>query len=235
MNFSELIVDIDFLCGTTSASYPIADKTRNINNEYQRIAVLIDQISDSWQFDDNNTTAASASRKSYITMGNASASYEMPTTIFRIDGAEVKNNNGDWIKLKPLDPVKDLTISRDEYLTTPGVPVYYDLEGKYINLYPSPASADVTLTNGLLVRASKEVTEFPTTATTTEPGFVSPFHRILSLAASIDFVDDSSVKNRLVSMRDRLERGIINFYSHRNSELPTKIMPNGKRFWRQYL
>lgn len=229
MTITELKADINFLCGSTSASYPVADKIRNLNQEYQRVAVAIDQATDAWQFDDSNATAA---RTTYITLADASASYEIATTLFRIEGVEIKDSSGDWQKLTPFDTVKDLSISREEFLSSKGLSLYYDLEGNNIRLFPPPGTAWCGTTTAMAVRASRNVTEFPTTAGTAIPGFSPPFHRILSLAVAIDFVKDKGERDRLLQMKDRLERGLVIFYSRRNSELKKNIQPH--RNWRQY-
>jgi len=41
MTISEIKSDIDFLCGSTSATYLDADKIRNVNIAYQDVARVI--------------------------------------------------------------------------------------------------------------------------------------------------------------------------------------------------
>lgn len=41
MNVTQLKSDIDFLCGSTSGTYPDADKIRNMNIAYQDVARVI--------------------------------------------------------------------------------------------------------------------------------------------------------------------------------------------------
>jgi hypothetical protein len=232
LTFSDITTDIDSLCGSSSASYPLATKTRNVNAEYQRVAVLIDGVTDSWQFDDYNQ---SAPRTYTATMSHASANYLIPNTLFRVEGVEVKDDNGDWVKLRHFEPHNELDVSREEFMASASLPIYYNLEGNNVYLTPPPHSAYCTVANGLMVRASRTVTEFPTTATTTVPGFASPFHRILSLAAAIDFERNDKQRNLFLQMRDRLEKGLIRFYSSRDVAKPSGIYPRGKRLWRQYL
>jgi hypothetical protein len=100
-------------------------------------------------------------------------------------------------------------------------------------LYPSPASGDVTLASGLQIMVSRDVSAF-SSASTTEPGFARPFHRILSLAAAIDFTRDQQEKDRFIQIKDRLEKGLVRFYSKRSEENRTSIQPLGKKNWRQY-
>jgi len=226
-----LVEDIDFLCRTTSASYPLNDKVRNINQAYHDVTRLIWAAADDWQYDDSNATDLP---KVLRTMGHASASYQIPTTAQEIQRVEVKDSSSDWRKLRPID-YRDINISLDEYLSTADMPIYYDLVGNYVTLYPPPSSAYTTLTSGLALRVGRDVTEFTSASTTTKPGFATQFHRILSLAAAIDFEKDPGQLRLFNQMKDRLEKGLQAFYSTRETERRSQLRPKGKRRWRQYL
>ena len=231
MNLSTLKSDINFLCGSTSATYQDVDKVRNMNVAYHDVARTIWESDGDWRFDDSNNTDAPLA---YKTLGHASASYVIPTTAMRIEGVEVKDNNGDWTKLSPLS-YHEMAVSPEEIYSTPGLPMYYQLEGNEVRLFPSPSSAYATLSSGMLVRLNRNVTEFAATASTPTPGFATPFHRILSLAASIDFTQDEQQRNFLIAQKSRLEKGLVRFYSKRATEFKTQIKPAGKKRWRQYL
>ena len=51
-----IVEDIDFLVNTNSTSYPTAQKTRNINEWYNRVIGWILEAQDDWQWDDTNQT-----------------------------------------------------------------------------------------------------------------------------------------------------------------------------------
>jgi len=231
MTFSEITADVDFLCGTTTASYPIADKTRNINVAYQDTARLIWESSDKWQYDDSNKSTLPVAQSDLF---HGQKDYELDTYAQIVRRVEVLDSNGDYVKMKPKDEA-EIDIATDEYFSDYAMPIYYDLVGRSVLLYPSPSSAYCTTTDGLQITVERDVDEFATTATTATPGFATQFHRILSYAAAIDYIDDPSVKDRLIAMKSRLEDGLKRFYGRRNQELTTKISPKGKRFWRQYL
>jgi len=226
---SSICDDIDFLCRSTSASYALLDKARNVNHAYHDAARLIWESCDDWNWDDTNQTGYPLA---YRTLANASAKYQLPTTAFSIEGVEVKDSNSNWAKLKPMD-YHDLTISPEEYMETPSTPLYYDLVGNYIRLFPPPASASVTLPSGLCLRMARDVTELAS-ASTGSPGFAAPFHRLLSVRASLDFEQDPNQRSLLREMRNRLEKGLTRFYSHRAVESPNTVFPRQKRNWRQY-
>lgn len=232
MTTSEIKADINFLCGSTSATYPDADKMRNVNVAYNHVARLIWDSADGWNYQDSNTAGLPVA---FTTMTHDTQDYTLPTTAQRIHRVEVKQNNGTWLKLAPID-IHDMLVAAPEFQgNNPGLPLYYDLQGRSVSLYPSPASGSVTLTSGLAFYVDRDVTEIATTATTTTPGFAKPFHRILSLAAAIDFTQDDRQRQLFVTQKLDLERGLVRFYSKRNVERPTTISPHSRRRWRSYL
>jgi hypothetical protein len=231
MNLQNLKADVNFLCGSTSATYPDADKVRNMNVAYQDVARLIWESDGAWSFDDNNNTDYPIA---YRTIANASGTYLIPTNAQRIESVEIKDANGQWLRLKPLDYV-DLPVAPSEYLTGTGTPIYYHLEGTQIELKPTPGTGYVTMTSGMAVRLNREVTELAVTATTTTPGFATAFHRILSLAASIDFIQDNQQRQFLAAQKARLEQGLVRFYSKRGDEMRSRVVPAIKKRWKMYV
>lgn len=231
MNITNLKSDVHFLCGSTSASYPDADLIRNINIAYQDVARLIWSSAGGWQFDDSNATTLPIAR---TTMVHNQQDYSLPSTTQRVEEVVVKDSDGNWQKLRQFD-IHDTTIAPEEYMESAGLPLYYDLIGSSIMLYPKPSSGYCTLASGLGVYVSRDVTEFATTATTASPGFATPFHRILSYAAAIDFVQDQNERNLLVQLKTNLERAMVDFYAKRNVESNSTIKPRSRKVWRQYL
>ncbi len=230
MNIQTIKSDIDFLCGSTSATYTDTNKIRNVNVAYNDVARLIWESEGAWAFDDSNNTDSPVATR---TMAHASATYLVPTTAIRIEGVEIKDNASYWHKLLPI-AFADFTIAPEQFLTGNGLPIYYQLEGNEITFYPAPASASVTLTSGMKVRLARNVTEFPVTATTTSPGFPTSFHRILSYAAAIDFTQDNTQRQFLVQQRARLEKGLMTYFSKRGLEYKTRILPAGQKRWKLY-
>lgn len=229
MNALQLRQDVDFLCGSTSASYPDADKMRNINIAYNDVARIIWESS-SVLWEDSSKTGQPVS---YVTLGHTSAHYMIPTSAMKIVGIEVRNSAGDWEKLRATT-YEELGISPEEYLSDPGMPYKYMIEGNDIRLFPSPSSASCALTTAMAIRLNSTVTDLPATATTASPGFASPFHRILSYAAVLDFTQDEAQRKNVLFQKERLERGLRNFYAKRVVELPATIKPASKRNWRKY-
>jgi hypothetical protein len=230
MNWSELRADVDFHCGSTSGSYSDADKMRNMQVAYQGVATLIWESDPTYSFDDRNNTGSS---KAYRTIANASASYLIPTTALRVRGVEIKDSQGNWSKLSPIT-YEDMVLSPEEYLRGTGLPIKYMLEGAEIRLLPAPGTGFTTMASGMAVILSRDVSAVSPTATSTSPGFAAPYHRILSYAASIDFVQDKSHRDFLLGQKIRLERGMSKFYSNWAPQYKTTIKPHSRRTWRRY-
>jgi len=222
--------DIDYLCGSTSATYPILDKRRNIYNAYNDVSHLIWEVAYGWQYDDSNQTTLPVAQ---ATLVHNQQDYTVPSVSQRIERIEIKDSNGDWVKLEAKD-TRDINVAIDEYVSSPGLPAEYDLIGNSISLYPAPSSAYCTMTSGMQLILSRDVSAFAS-GSSAEPGFARPFHRILSLSASIDFTEDPQRLKKLLLMKDRLEKGLTRFYSKRMEEYKTTITPHGKNRWRRYL
>lgn len=231
VNGNGLLQDVDFLCQTTTASYPLVDKVRNINNHYLNVNRLIWETAEGWQYDDSNKTDLPIAT---TTLVHNQKNYTVPSTAQRIQRVEVKDINGNWKLLSQID-VNDIKDSINEYMDTPGMPIYYDLIADSVFLYPSPSSAFVAGADDMQLYFDRTVTLFTSASTTASPGFSEPFHRILSLGASIDFEKDDLKLRRMVSEKSDLVEGLKRFYSHRNVERRNSIRPATRSRWSQYL
>lgn len=234
-----IVHDTLYLCGlpTVSASfssYSLHDITRNSNIHYQDAVSKIWQAADGWQYDDSNKTDLPIGTTN---LTNNQQDYTLPTDAQRISRIEVMDSNGDYQKVEQKD-IHDVNVAMSEYYDEPGMPLYYDLIGRSVMLYPIPVSGagGATLTSGMRVYFDRTPDEFETngtTASTTSPGFADPFHRLISLGNAIDYEQDKSRHDRLVAMRTAIEKGLTEFYSKRNVERPAQIRP--KKNWRNYL
>ena len=231
MTISDLKADVHFLCGSTSASYSDANLMRNVNIAYRDVCRIIWESDGGWKYDDTNATTLP---KAVTTLVHNQQDYTLPTTALGVERVEILDSAGNYLKLKPLDK-QEVTTGLPEFLGgNPGTPLYYELVGTSLLLYPSPHSAYVTPTAGLTIYMNRVVTDIAVSATTTEPGFASPFHRILSYAAAIDFTQDQTQRNFLVEQKARIEEGMVRFYSKRAPEVKSTIKPGQRRKWRQY-
>jgi len=230
VNIQEIDNDIDFLCGSTSGTYAPTNKRRNMNIAYHDVARIIWESDGGWHYDDSN--AATLPRATTSLVHNQS-DYTLPTTALGVRRVEVLDGGGNPIKLRPLDPA-EVTVGIDEVLGSGGTPRAYELMGNSVILYPTPLSSAVTVTDGLTIWVDRKVTEIAVSATTTEPGFATPFHRVLSYACALDFSQDPQQRQFFAMQKERLEQAMRTFYAKRAPEVKSVIKPGARKKWIKY-
>ena len=70
-------------------------------------------------------------------------------------------------------------------MDTPSQPMYYRLVNGTAQIYPAP---NYTKTAGIKVLFDRDSVDFVTTDTTKTPGFASPYHEILPIGVSIEWL-----------------------------------------------
>ena len=227
-NFLGILQNIDFWIlgssATASTDYAAADKTRQVNNWYNRVVSLILQADGRWEWDDTNhtdlpiaTTALVADQQDYEITG---------ATFLKITRVEVKNNAGDYQRISPISQQDKKHIALSEYKETAGMPQEYDKLGNSIFLYPKIASAQVTLAAGLKVYFQRNVSLFAATDTTKVPGFAEPFHEILAMGAARDYCIANDMQSRVAILDKeitKIEAEIIKFYAQRDRDEKTRM------------
>jgi len=225
-----LIQDCETLLGMSAGDISgdttlLKDFTRLINARYRQVNSWIWQASGSWEYDDSNYTDLPVATTDIV---DEQQDYELPSTAQKIDRVEIKDTNGEWVTLKAIDKsmVQDALA---EFYETPGIPKYYDLVGRSILLYPKPDTAQVGVDDALKVYFSRDIQEFSYTDTSTEPGFVSDYHRLLSLGAALDFAISRNMRDRIPYLREQLEQlknDLQQFYGFRHRDLKPRIIPS---------
>jgi len=217
-----LVQDINYLLfgsSTATSPYAIADMTRNMNSYLDKVVGIILQSDGRWEWDDTNqtdlpigTTTLVANQQDYEITGE---------TFLTIRRVEVKDNNGNYYEIDPIDQRDIQGQSMTEFYKTPGRPLYYDKIGNSIFLYPKPAAANVTLAAGLKIYFQRTASYFTASDTTKEPGFAPLYHRILSVGAGLDYAIANEMMNKITilqAMYDKLEQGLVDFYSKRSQD-----------------
>lgn len=224
-NNTGILQDITFLTGADTNAYPNVERTRNANRWYYKAVIAAFHASADWDFDDTNQAGTPINTSS---LTNSTATYTLPSGALKIKRVEVLDSNSDW---KVVQPINDdqIKVGKDEFMSTDGLPLYYELEyGNTLRLYPAPDNnVSVTLTNGLRVYHLREVDEFVASDTTQEPGLAEPYHRILSLGAAYDFAiakgkDNASVLRQELEM---LMNDLKEYYAKRHDNFDTRIRP----------
>lgn len=206
--------------------------TRLINEALNRVTSLILKSDGRWQFDDNNNTDFPIGTTSLVTTaGSEQQDYALDVTHLKILGVEVKNSDGDFYGLTPIDQVDIMDNSVTNFLSTPGKPQYYDKLGNSIFLYPPPLAADVTASGGLKVRFQRPPSYFVYTDTTKVPGFNSLYHRLVALIASRDYAISKSMKvaKGISELATQAEEALIEDYTLRNKDERIRITSKGRR------
>jgi hypothetical protein len=217
-----LVEDIDFLLGTSSSDYSLANKARNINSWYDRAVNLILSADGSWEWDDENytstrpiaTTSLVANQQDYSLAGEG---------ILRVLRVELKDSAGNWTQLEQFSQDDKRGTALVEFLKTAGTPQYFDLAFNSIFLYPKP---DYSLSGGLKIYYQRDFDHFTASDTTQYPGFNPLYHRLLSFGAALDYAIANTMPNKIAMCQNeiaKLEAGIIDSYSTRNRDLKTRM------------
>jgi hypothetical protein len=182
-NDTGIVQDIYWLTGTNTTSYPLKDIARNVNRWYYKAIVAQMHSNREWQVDDSNFTTYPIATTTLVA---AQKDYVLPTDLLKLQRVFVKDVNGEYQPLHPIDAQKRAQDITEEFKTD-GIPLYYDVLGDSIFLYPAPAAGSVTLSAGLKLLYSRDFDAFTAADTTQEPGFPEPYHRILSFGGSYDW------------------------------------------------
>jgi len=210
---------------TDTAQFPIIEFTRYANNRYREADSLIWQHTGTWEYDDSNYANFPIATKDIVADRQ---DYEIPSVARKIDRAEVLDVNGDYQLLYPMDKSQIGEQSMTEFLSTSGLPRYYDVIARSLFLYPAPSASDVTTSEGIKLYFTRDIDEFAITDTSTEPGFDNHFHRLISLGSAYDYCMAHGVQGRLNPIKEEmnvLKSQMTDFYGMRHRDMQPKIIP----------
>lgn len=229
-----IVEDTDFLVGTDSTKYSTANKTRNINERFRLIWTMIFEAYGGWRFMDDNVSDTSTGvpyADQDITSGTGL--YALPTGALTIDGVEIRTSvSGPLQKLTPITHEQFLELGGDGYFASNGTPTHYLPQGDVLRLLPTP---NFNMRNGtegaygMRVFFDQGISAFAATDTTKTPGFASPFHRMLSVGAALDYALLNGMSKKIANLSaiwNDYERRLKAFYSKRYKErYPNRITP----------
>ena len=211
-----IVQDIDFILNTDGTSYPIDDKTRNINNWFSRVVSLILNADGRWEWDDQNQADDPIYTANLV---SGTQEYAISSVTFlKILKVEIKDSAGNWISVTPISLDDMRGRSMTDFNNVAGTPKYYDKLGNKLWLYPKPNYAS---TDGLKIYYQRNQVAFTKTDTTKVPGFAAPFHKILSLGASLDYCLSKGISNKVPLLREeiaKLELGLQEHYGDRGHD-----------------
>lgn len=223
-NGLDLYSDTRYLCGldetSDTASYPIKAFTRNANQALDHVLSLIFRSDNLWEFDDTNNTGELLDTSTALVSGTAK--YALSVSWLKIGRVRIKDPNGNWITLTPVNRAQ----LNDALLTqTSGTPAEYDLLGNYLYLYPAPNYAS---TGGLEVQFQRGSSYFVNTDTTKTPGFATQFHRLIAYYAAMDYCDINGMLERSAALTSRtmaMEQELLTFYAQRDTDAKVTLSP----------
>lgn len=135
-------------------------------------------------------------------------------TLTRID---IKDSNGKWTQLKPIDQF-EVDGALDSFYATSGVPIYYDkINDNVIRLYPKPASS---VTAGIKFYFQRTPSYFTATDTTKEPGVAGILHRGFVISSSYDGAIALGLPNlqALSVEMQKEEQFMMDYFLNRNND-----------------
>lgn len=224
----QLIEDKTNTQSSTSSSYPLRTKLRDINMALDDYAVLVNNSSGTQQGDDTNHVD-NPSFKTNLVSGQQSYSYtvdENSNQILDIYRIECKDANGNWYVLIPYDEFgDDVAISQRETLS--GAPKgYYKMgNGIFLDVKPNYNQRLVEEGEGGLRWFSNRtykyfVADGSDAVTPTVPGIPNPHHRFLAVKPIYWWWADKDPAKASYWLNEvnKLEKSIEKFYSDRKRD-----------------
>jgi hypothetical protein len=203
-----------------------AEFIRLLNVRYRMADTEIWKASNEWGWDDTNQTDLPVAT---TTLVDTQHDYSLPSTARKIERVEVKDTNGNWSLVYPIDKSQFTEEAMTEFEETDGIPKYYDMVGNSLWLYPAPDSSLTSTTSALRLYASRDIVAFSTTVNATtiavSPGIDNHFHRYISAGASYDWALTKGLKKvpYLKQMVDEMSNDIKEFYGARHTDFGTRL------------
>lgn len=162
--------------------------TSGLNLAFDEVLPIVLSSDAKWQWDDPNHTndpRATTDLESGVS-SYAFITDEQGNSVLELQGVFIKAPDGNWKKLQAVDTgTSDTDAIQEANATNAGTPYRYDKHGVSIVLDPIP---NYSSAGGLRAIFSRAQSYFAHDDTSKTPGIPSPFHRLLSLIASRDWV-----------------------------------------------
>jgi hypothetical protein len=225
-----MVARMNRIAGTTNVTYPLVDKASDSNEALDRYWFLALTADGKWQLDDINNTDLPSARAQ---INSGQQDYGLSTDMLEVDKVLVKDSAGIWTELTPIDIRQSRSnIHAQNIIELPsgnsGVPTHYDISGNSLFLDPVP---NYTQAASLRVIFKRGANYFISTDTSKQPGIPSIHHPYIVRRAAWTFLNDKNpVKaDKLFASIQQEEDAIQEFFSKRNSNEPTKVIPARRR------
>lgn len=224
-----LIEDVTFWTGADTNKFPLADRTRSINEWYRTVWSWIFEAYGGFLFIDDNISYASGSSNGLpyadLDFNSGTALVDLPSNALTVVGFEMRTiANGPLEPLTVITHEEFLDMGGDAAFPSTGTPIYALFQGGVVRPLPTP---NFTLTSAARVYFDPEIATFVAGDTIRAPGFVSTFHRVLSIGASRDYGIGRITDKKVAALSGLLldyEKRIKGFYSKRlKARQPNKL------------
>jgi len=198
----------------------LATFTRLINSGVDQTETEIMKVDGNWQWDDKNHGDKPSAT---TTLVNGQADYTLDMSHMKVIGVEVKDSDGNYRPISPIDytEIRKSGTTESEFFETDAMPVYYDLKGDILTLFPAPATGQVTMSAGLRIVFQREADYFTSSDTTKELGIPRIFHDVPVLFACAKYAKANSMGDKARELDAELTRRVKDlkeFFTKRNLE-----------------
>jgi hypothetical protein len=216
---------------TSADDWDSDDLLDAINDATAELYMLIMQADGTWQIDDSNQGDLPIATSALVSGQRA---YSLDVSHIRITAVEVKDQNGLFRMLDPIDAraIAARGESITEYMNDTGTPEEYDKLGASVLLTPIPDYSQADSLKLHFQRPNEEFTAADVTAGTKEPGFNSQFHWIIPDLVTYEFEIDNnraSAARRLIKITDGKAQ-LAKSFGRREKDTIKRIVPKRIRF-----
>lgn len=226
VNNSGIVQQSRDLMRVDSTQWATQKIVNSCNNWLDKITGFAIKADRNFQWDDTNhtklpigTTNIVANQSDYSFLTD-----EQGNKIITLTRIDIKDSNGNWVKLDRVDQ-SQIDQALDEYESTAGAPVKYDLiADNIVRLYPAPAS---NVTAGLKFYFQRTPSYFTASDTTKEPGVSPLLHRGFIIASAYDGALTLGLNNLqpLSVELEKEEQKMIKYFSDRNMDMKSRMSP----------
>jgi hypothetical protein len=197
--------------------------TSLVNNENHKVWHTIFMSNGNWSYDDGNYTNLPQATTDLV---SGTSKYAIPSTALTVKGINCLDAAGNWYALSPITD-KLIGNKVDEFLDEPSQPMYYRLINGTAEVY---TASNYNATAGIKVLFDRDSVDFASSGTGWEaktPGFASPYHEILVLGTSIEWLKikqpQSPTLPQLQADYLKMEKAIKDFYGKRFKDFTPRI------------
>lgn len=219
MTFTEYLAQVRMFTGIDSTKWSNAKITYSMNNALDTVCGYAIGADKRFRWDDTNHTKMPVGTTNLVA-NQANYSFltdEQGNRILTLTRIEVKDSQGNWTKLQPIDQT-DIDVALDEFQSTVGTPQYYDkTNDNVIRLYPAPSTS---VTDGLKFYFQRTPSYFLSTDTTKEIGFSPVLNKYFVMCGAVDCALALGLpnKNDLKVIHDEEKENMVQSFTTRNED-----------------